>query len=315
VRNAGYEEGDRIYLFGFSRGAFTVRMLAGLIACRGVCTAYNDEDDLRKRARQQFIAYRSRYKRGLVHRLWRMLRGRGDTQQLNERKVIDKIEFIGAWDTVDAYGFPVYELVWLWDLLIWPLRFVDQRLSQKVKRACHALSIDDERASFWPVLWDEAGPEACGREGEGNPQQGDDREGEGRKPRIEQVWFAGVHSDVGGGYARSELALGSLDWMISKVEARSVNDPRLRFVSRIRKDYAQRANCHGAQHDSRSGLRAYYRYRPRHIRQLCCEQGIARPQVHCSVLKRVRKKIVAYAPTALPNTRDVVDDQGGKYDC
>ena len=309
-----HEEGDRIYLFGFSRGAFTIRMLAGLIACRGVCTTYKDEDDLRKRARQQFIDYRSRYKRGLVHRLWRMLRGRGDTQQLNERMKIDKIEFIGAWDTVDAYGFPVSELVSLWDYLIWPLRFVDQRLSDKVKRACHALSIDDERASFWPVLWEEGAPDGCGHEGEGNPEQGEYRGEEGRKPHIEQVWFAGVHSDVGGGYARSALALVSLDWMISKVEARSIHDPGLRFVSGNQADYAQRANCHGAQHDSRSGLRAYYRYKPRHIRELCCEQGIARPQVHCSVLERVRRGIITYAPTALPESYEVVDGLGEKTD-
>ena len=282
-----YKEGDRIYLFGFSRGAFTVRMLAGLIARHGVCTEFNGDDGLRREARERFIAYRSRYKRGLVHRLWRMLRGEGGKQQVDDSKG-KEIEFIGAWDTVDAYGFPVYELVWLWDLLIWPLRFVDKKLSEKVKRACHALSIDDERASFWPVLW------------------------KGDEARIEQVWFAGVHSDVGGGYARSDLALVSLDWMISKVEGSNGNPP-LRFVRRIRNDYRRRANCHGAQHDSRSGLRAYYRYKPRHIRQLCCEQGIARPVVHCSVIERVREKVVAYAPTALPNAGDVVNGQSGKH--
>ena len=156
-----YKQGDRIYLFGFSRGAFTVRMLAGLIACRGLCTEFNDEDGLRRKAGQQFIAYRSRYKRGFVHRLWRML----DSQTLKKGCTeVDRIEFIGAWDTVDAYGFPVYELVSLWDRLIWPLRFVDQKLSRKVQRACHALSIGDERASFLPVLWEEAGSRASARE-------------------------------------------------------------------------------------------------------------------------------------------------------
>ena len=164
------------------------------------------------------------------------------------------------------------------------------------------------------MLWEEAGSEACERKGKGNSEQGEDREDSGGKPHIEQVWFAGVHSDVGGGYARSELALVTLDWMISKVEARSGHDSGLRFVSRIREDYTQSANCHGTQHDSRSGLRAYYRYKPRDIERLCCEQGIARPQVHCSVLKRVRKKIAAYAPTALPHKYDVVDDRGKKTD-
>lgn len=301
-----FEEGDKVYLFGFSRGAFTVRMLAGLIACRGL-TKYKNEDDLRRAARKQFIAYRSRYERGYVHRFWRVLSRRIDQRGLNERTVHPEIEFIGAWDTVDAYGFPVYELVWLWDRLIWPLRFADQKLSPKVRRACQALSIDDERASFWPVLWNEC-ESARDERRDADCSRGKDSADGGSRTNIEQVWFAGVHADVGGGYPRSELALVTLDWMISKVEARSRYASGLRFVSKLRKDYSRRANCQGVQHDSRSGVRAYYRYKPRNIAKLCREQG-ATPKVHCSVLERVRKKIAAYAPTALPREPSVVDSQ------
>ena len=308
-----YTEGDRIYLFGFSRGAFTVRMLAGLIECCGLAQS-DDDGKLRKIACRHFGSYRSRYKRGYVHRILRSLtrpvcrlftrtpatveQSKGESE---ERRDGIPITFIGAWDTVDAYGFPVYELTSLWDLLIWPLRFVDQKLSKNVGRACHALSIDEERASFRPMLWDEKGSQKDKDERESDKVKGKKDGSDGDEdPRIEQVWFAGVHADVGGGYPRSELALVTLDWMISKVEATKRHPDRLCFVSTIRDEYKHRANCHGVQHDSRSGLRAYYRYKPRDIGQLCKEQGIASPAIHRSVLERIQKKIVAYAPTALP---------------
>ena len=223
-----YKAEDRVYLFGFSRGAFTVRMLAGLISCRGLYTSYTDENDLRRTALQHFRAYRSRHKRGYVHRLLHLFVGRPDLNNLNEKSdVTPHIEFIGAWDTVDAYGFPVYELVRLWDRLICPLRFVDQKLPTKVRHACHALSIDDERMSFRPVLWDERELEDGRVEGasDGLEEEGNDSDGDPRQV-IEQVWFAGVHSDVGGGYPRNELARVTFDWMIAKVEAQSADEIR-----------------------------------------------------------------------------------------
>ena len=117
------------------------------------------------------------------------------------------IEFIGVWDTVDAYGLPMDELAILWDRFIYPLYFPDYTLSPIVKRACHAVSVDDERLTFHPVLWDEG------------PEPGLVAAGKVSPGRIEQVWFPGVHSDVGGGYSKDLLALVTLDWMISKVEA------------------------------------------------------------------------------------------------
>ena len=300
-----YREGDRIYLFGFSRGAFTVRMLAGLIACRGLCTQCEDEDELWRTARQQFGAYRSRYKNGYLHRLWRLF-SKNDLKSLNEKSDdIPPIEFIGAWDTVDAYGFPVYELVSLWDRFISPLRFVDEKLSKNVKRACHALSIDEERASFRPLLWNETKSTNDTDDQESDCK--DNEKGSNREPRIKQVWFAGVHADVGGGYPRRELALVTLHWMISKVDACTNGGCGLEFIPAIREDYEDRANRHGVQHDSRAGLRAYYRYKPRDIEQLCREQGIESPKVHRSVIERIQKKIAAYAPTALPHEYEVVD--------
>lgn len=283
-----YQKKDEIYLFGFSRGAFTVRMLAGMIACRGLYTNYEDEEDLRRTALGNFAAYRSRYKRGWLTRPLRSLIRRHYAPRLQEKhNESAEIEFIGVWDTVDAYGFPVDELAILWDVFIFPLRFVDQNLPDKVRRACHALSVDDERKTFHPVLWSQSNG-AC----------------------IEQVWFAGVHSDVGGGYPMHDLALVTLDWMISKVEAGSCPGG-LHFIPEIREEYTRRSDWHGMQHDSRSGVRAYYRYQPREIKRLYEEVNIvASPLVHRGVLERIRHDIVPYAPTALPAEYVVVSTRG-----
>ena len=197
-RNYEKGSGDKIFLFGFSRGAFTVRMLAGMIERCGLYTAYTDEDDLRKAAEDNFRIYREKYfaddrekyRRGWLTRCFRRLPRRRRSLKSDDRP---DIEFIGLWDTVEAYGFPVRGIASFWDRFIFPLEFVNQFPSNKVKRTCHALSIDDERLSFHPVLWDEtknSSVQSC---------------------EIEQVWFAGSHCDVGGGYPQNNLAMVTLD--------------------------------------------------------------------------------------------------------
>jgi len=278
-----YRDGDRIYLFGFSRGAFTVRMLAGLIASRGLYTEFKDERDLHKRARQQFEAYRLDYgtrlgyRKGLLTRPIRRRQARGAPSCPPS----PQIEFIGAWDTVEAYGFPIEELALLWDRFVLPLRFDNRDLPCNVRRACQALSVDEERQTFRPVLWDE-------------------KKKARRKQAIEQVWFAGVHSDVGGGYPRNNLALVSLDWMISKVVPQTGRTGGLRFIPGMRRRYKRRKDWHGVQHDSRSGLAAFYRYRPRDIGKLCKCVNIGTAKVHRSVLERIQRNVLPYAPTGLP---------------
>ena len=293
-----YKCGDNIYLFGFSRGAFTVRVLAAMIASSGLYTRYADEDDLRRIALGNFRAYRAMNKRGWINRgfrwLVRWLLAWKDSEKGVKGCTKPEIEFIGAWDTVAAYGLPVDELAMLWDRWIFPLRLINRKLPCNVKRACHALSIDDERQTFHPVLWDERCDE---------------------KNRIEQVWFAGAHSDVGGGYPMNRLALVTLDWMISKVEAKSKNKPGLHFNPTIREEYRRNSDWHGMQHDSRAGIGAYYRYKPREIESLCndCENRviIAKPKIHQGVLERIKHNVVPYAPTALPASYDVVTTRPG----
>lgn len=278
-----YRDGDRIYLFGFSRGAFTVRMLAGLVALRGLYTGFKDERDLHTRARQQFEKYRLGYGRGLLTRPVRRRQACGAPSCPPS----PQIEFIGAWDTVEAYGFPIEELALAWDRFVLPLRFDNRDLPRNVQRACQALSVDEERHTFRPVLWDEMKKAR-------------------RTQAIEQVWFAGVHSDLGGGYPRNNLALVSLDWMISKVLPPPGQTSGLRFMPEMRKRYERRKDWHGVQHDSRSGLAAFYRYRPRDIGKLCEGANAGTAKMHRSVLERIQGNVLPYAPTGLPADYAVV---------
>lgn len=297
-----FENEDKIYLFGFSRGAFTVRVLAGMIDRCGLYTNYSNESDLHQTAKENFTAYRSEFYRGYLYRFFRWI-------TKAEKKIkggeIDAIEFIGVWDTVDAYGFPIDEIAILWDRYIFPIRFPNRQLSHRVKKACHALSINDERNTFHPVLWDERNEATLTADGsiEAN--------------RLEQVWFPGAHSDVGGGYPRYTLSLVTLDWMISKVEAKNPEnpkDPGLRFIETLRDEYMSRSDWHGVQHDSRSGLAVYYRYKPRNIKQLCDNPDagvlIDKPKIHRSVFERIRSNVMPYAPTGLPESYEVVATRG-----
>ncbi len=293
------DDPDRIYLFGFSRGAFTVRVLAGMIEFCGLYTEYRDEDDLHTTVRRNYRAFRSKFRHGVLSRAFRSV---FRTQSTAPGTVKPEIEFIGVWDTVDAYGLPIDELAILWDRLIFPIRFPDQRLSTKVKRACHALSIDDERHTFHPVLWDESEEHELAESGQVQPG------------RIEQVWFAGVHSDVGGGYPMNDLSLVPLDWMIFKVEAVAPAEPRLHFIPQIRGEYKKHSDWHGMQHDSRAGFAAYFRYKPREIDLLCNDPDnkvtVDNPKIHRGVLERIQRNAVPYAPTGLPANYQVVSTRG-----
>lgn len=293
------ELADKIYLFGFSRGAFTVRVLAGMIAYCGLCANDLDEDSLDKAAKHNYGAFRSRFKRGFLNWVFRKLVRASDKPKAS---VHPKIEFIGVWDTVDAYGLPIDELAIAWDWLIFPIRFPDRELSVKVRKACHAISIDDERHTFHPVLWDENNEAKLVQEGKVAPN------------RIEQVWFTGVHSDVGGGYPMNDLALVPLDWMIAKAEAPSAGAAALHFIPQAREEILNHSDWHGMQHDSRSGLAAYYRYKPRNIASLCADAAtdvrIATPKIHRGVFERIKGNSVPYAPIGLPERYEVVSTRG-----
>jgi len=163
------------------------------------------------------------------------------------------------------------------DRYVWPMTLADRHLSDHIDRVCHALSLDDERSTFRPVLWTDPST---------------------KPERLSQIWFAGVHANVGGGYPDDGLAYVTLQWIMD--EAAQFG---LRFDAALQAEYAARADPHGEQYDSRSGLAGYYRYGPRDMDSLCndADHGVTiqRLQVHESVLERIRRWQVAYAPICI----------------
>lgn len=287
-----YEPGDKIYMFGFSRGAATVRALAGMIQTVGLLR--NDYHGVMKHGIVDDIKLHIESMKAM--RLYRRSqRHPEEALEFMERKthgVVD-IEMVGVWDTVSALGFPqdtswlVIGLSKLIDIVsdkIMPHHYFNYQLDKNVKNVYHALSIDDNRHSFQPKVWNEVR--------EDSPEY------------IEQVWFAGAHSNVGGGYPRIGLSMIPLDWMMDKAQKHG-----LIFDVGEQENIKERANEGGKLYNPRAGFWAYYRYKPRHIRDLTLKNGESvlrgNIKIHESVIRRMQ--VCDYYPI-LPNTFDVVDN-------
>jgi uncharacterized protein (DUF2235 family) len=169
-----YEDGDNVYLFGFSRGAYTVRALAGVLHMFGLLCPGNDG----------LIPYvirlyakRTRDAAGMTH-TFEVAEGFKSTFCRH-----CPLHLVGVWDTVSSVG-------WVWD----PLKLPYTGQNPDMANGRHAVSIDERRCYFRNNLW-------------GNQLPGQN---------LKQVWFAGVHSDVGGSYAAAESGLSqiALEWMI-----------------------------------------------------------------------------------------------------
>jgi uncharacterized protein (DUF2235 family) len=315
-----YEPGAEIYAFGFSRGAFTIRVLLGLVGHQGLVRA-TSEADLGWKTREAYRAYRAARYHSVFHleKVFRAIRDAflGLKNRIARRKPYDKndnhqvaeIRFVGVWDTVAAYGLPIEEMTIGVSKYLWPLELPTRELSDKIKRACHALALDDERTTFHPVLWTESTEE---------PPPADDATPL-KNERLSQVWFPGVHSNVGGGYPDDRLAQVSLLWMM-----REAKECGLEFKTREKMEpdafrHTESArDKDGRLYDSRQGLGGYYRYGPRKIKELCdarfsSRKGdsveIALPKIHESAFKRVKSGKV-YAPIGIPAAYAVVDDKG-----
>ncbi|MGH6834636.1 MAG: DUF2235 domain-containing protein [Methylocella sp.] len=291
-------EKDRpdIYAFGFSRGAFTIRVLIDFIATEGLVT-YRSEAELYRNAASAYRHYRSKnfpswspfvlVMRGLRDAL---LWGKDRYHEVAARtKAAERfgfpIKFVGLWDTVDAYGMPIAELKQGIDWVLWPMLFGDNlKLSPVVERACHALSLDEERMTFHPVLGDDVGESKMVEEGKV------------AAGRLTRVWFAGAHSNVGGGYPEDQLSLVSLEWMMGEAMANglALDSNAVAQVSATKSPYAR-------LYDSRSGLAAYYRYAPRQIEVKTDSVGNPiLPIVHGSVVMRMASGSNDYVPISLP---------------
>jgi len=177
-----YTDGDKIFLFGFSRGAYTARSLAGFISICGLL------DTRGLKSKQGWKQVNHLFQDGY--------RKRTLTQWPTEYRFHDpkpSITFLGVWDTVGALGIPE-DLAFL-NLLEKRSNytFYDTTLSPLIKTARHALSLDEQRASFQPTLWEKTSDQDA-----------------------EERWFPGAHSDVGGGYREHGLSDAALNWMIQE---------------------------------------------------------------------------------------------------
>jgi len=292
-----YEESDEIYGFGFSRGAFTIRVLIGLIASQGLVPARHEdgsnisEEELIRRAAAAYRAYRNESFRAPLAQLGRLVRDAclklrdevllGLRPYTKEENIpIKSIRFLGLWDTVDAYGLPIRELKNAVDRFIWPLSFRGLELSDKVKCARHALSLDDERATFHPLIWDE--------------RRETQKAKAGLVPanRIQQVWFAGAHANVGGGYPDDSLAYVPLLWILEEAQKAG-----LEFEGELLRVYRAAANLYGKVYDSRSGLASFYRYSPRRVDRWPEHAYTSHALVAWTVFERIKQG--RYAPISI----------------
>ena len=165
-----YRTGDAVYIFGFSRGAYSARVLAGMLHKVGLLSAGNDE---------------------LVRFAWRMFKKPRNDALAHEFKATFSrpvtVHFLGLWDTVSSVG-------WIWN----PKHFPYTATNPSVEIVRHAVSLDERRAEFIQNLW--------------RPIEGQD---------VKEIWFPGVHCDIGGGYREADAGLSkiTLKWMVSEAEA------------------------------------------------------------------------------------------------
>lgn len=197
-----YDPGDRIYLVGFSRGAYTVRALCGMIVKMGLLPF------------RAMIGSDGRYDPELAYKLgihvWARFREeagklstllgyvsefKGKHIDLDSLIQVPSIDTVAVWDTVGSLGIPIQAIGE--DRNIDIFKFADCALSPRVAAGFHALAIDEQRIDFVPTLWD-------------------------AREDVVQRWFCGAHSDVGGGYEDRNYSSISLAWMIGKLKSRLV---------------------------------------------------------------------------------------------
>jgi len=177
-----YADGDEIFLFGFSRGAYTARSIGGLIGYAGL---------IHKRDMDRFSTLWEGY------RLRDKVASTDPRPQFADRHDPVAIKCVGVWDTVGALGVPGH----LDKVFTSFYEFHDTGLGAHVANAFHALALDETRDDFKPTLWTQEPVSA---------QSGQ---------VLKQVWFAGVHSNIGGGYPEHGLSDITLAWMVSEISS------------------------------------------------------------------------------------------------
>lgn len=212
-----YDPGDQIFIFGFSRGAYTARSFAGFVALAGILRPGVLGRDLR----EALTIYKT------VGLGTDEKRRRVDALNLDRHTDV-RIACIGVWDTVGSLGVPG-------DIgreIVKKYSFHNVNISPLVDVALHAIAIDEKRGPFPPAIWtrEKGKPLPAGQ-------------------TVEQVWFAGVHSNVGGSYADAGLSDTALDWMIKRAHALAGLDFDSQYIGKNVKP-----NALGDGIESRKGL-------------------------------------------------------------
>jgi uncharacterized protein (DUF2235 family) len=206
-----YEPGDLIHITGFSRGAYTARALAGLIASQGLLAKplTADRETAYEKGGEAWYRYReSALPRLSLEHLAEVMANlpafwKRKSLKAEDRVAVDRIATVAVWDTVGAMGFPKFgDDLRRTDAY----KFADTQLSKKVGKGLHAIALDEQRVDFAPTLWDAA-------------------------DNVTQVLFPGAHSDVGGGYPmdgngierQSGLSDGALQWMMGRLTEAGVS--------------------------------------------------------------------------------------------
>ncbi len=252
-----YIAGDNIFLFGFSRGATTVRSLSGFIHLFGILPKSRPE--LIKQAYKIYRISDSRKRKKIA-----------DDFVARHHNQWTKIKFLGVWDTVAALGLPFKRFGFLVDWFpFFRHKFHNLVLSESVVHARQALAIDDERRTFHPKIW----------EREIKDYQ-----------TMKQVWFSGMHTDVGGGYLEQELSDIPLLWML---------DEAITAGLRIYQKHTVKINpdADGFMHDSRKGFPGFLFVKKRRIWN---SETHGKPVIHQSALMRKLNKMNTTTPAYSP---------------
>jgi uncharacterized protein (DUF2235 family) len=214
-----YVEGDELYFFGFSRGAYTARTLAGFMNRVGLVEKYDDYFvlDLYDCYASQCAEDSEKWIKAHRH--------------ITEKRPCPPIKMIGVWDTVGALGVPGRIGRLLDD---GKHEYHDVMLNSSIQNAYHALAIDERRAPFKPTLWEKP---------------------PGWNGKLEQAWFPGVHSNVGGSYTPDGLANEALHWIVEKAENLGLEMDKAYlehftpcFNSKLHDSYGWQYNLAGGEH-------------------------------------------------------------------
>ncbi len=210
-----YEPGDEIFIFGFSRGAYTARSVAGMVGRVGLLTKLALVEERLPAAVQMY--QQADMPAGAF--------GASVDEFKHDHCHPAKVHFLGVFDTVGALGVPGF--------MRHAPQFHDVQLSGQIVHARHALAVDETRLKFAPTFWE--APEGVA----GAPTEDE---------RVKQVWFEGAHSDVGGGYRETGLSDTALLWM-----AREAHQAGLVFDAPLLAHYVN-SGCDPIRHNPLSRM-------------------------------------------------------------